>query len=376
MQKLHNSHLFVSTKALQHNFKTLQAEIGPAKQIMVMVKANGYGTDALQLVRHLLGFGITCVGVAHVSEAIQLRLQGVSCAIFVLHASIDELDLCVQYDLDIGVDTMQTIEKLQNAAIKNNAKCRLHLHVNTGMSRFGCHESQAVTLAQKITDCPNLILEGIMTHFSCADDPQADQFTLKQHTLLLKVVDALNKKQLYPKHIHASNSSASLRFSFSEYSMARIGLALYGIDPTIDPIRKAPSSHTLQPALTLTTTITSIQQCQKEDPVSYGATYKVRHENTRLAVLPIGYYDGIHRSYSGKAYVVIHGKKAPFVGMICMDFMMVDITNIPEAKLGDTATIFGPTPGALSIEAFAALGNTIPHELMTCLGPRIARIFT
>lgn len=222
-------------------------------------------------------------------------------------------------------------------------------------------------------DCPSLILEGAMTHFACSDNPDDDAFTFQQSHKFDEVIALLKSHGINPKWVHAANSSAVMRFDFPQYNMVRIGLAVYGLYCS-EAVKKAMD---LRLALTLVSRVVGLNVCKVGDTISYGRSYKVEKEEQKIAVLPIGYFDGLHRNYSGKGYVIIRGQKAPMVGKICMDFMMVDVTDIANVSIGDSVLIFGEDEYGqyLPPENLALQGDSIVHELITCLGPRIQRIF-
>lgn len=241
------------------------------------------------------------------------------------------------------------------------------------MSRFGCKHEQALQLAKKIHSSQNLTLEGVMTHFSSAENPHEDAFTLQQARTLESVVAELKEAGIEPNWVHACNSSATIRFGFSQFNMIRIGLAAYGLHTS----NTTKALLELKPAISLISRIVGINECTKGDSISYGRSFTIDKEKARVAVLPIGYFDGLHRNYSGKASVMIRGKHAPMIGKICMDYMMVDISDNPSAEIGDPVLIFGEDEVGhyLSPEELAEKGGSIVHELMTCLGPRIRRLF-
>jgi alanine racemase/UDP-N-acetylmuramoyl-tripeptide--D-alanyl-D-alanine ligase len=205
------------------------------------------------------------------------------------------------------------------------------------MSRFGCRPEEALALARLIKDCPFLEFEGIMTHFACADNPEDDDFTRQQATTFEKVIQEMQQKGIHVPWKHAANSAGAVRFHYPQFNMVRIGLAVYGLYAS----EATKSALELRLALSLTSRIVGVNLCKTGETISYGRSYKVRNDNQRIAVLPIGYFDGLHRNYSGKGHVLIRGQKAPMVGKICMDFMMVDVTQIPNATVGDSVLIFG-----------------------------------
>lgn len=368
-----NNLCVVNLAAVQSNIESIRKKLPECTRIMVMVKASAYGTDDLRMAKFLYSCGIDILGVSYVDEAVSLIQGGVKQEIFVLHAAPYEAKKIVQWNLETGVSDLPFVRLLNQEAQKANRRIKVHLHVDTGMCRFGCRPEEALVIAQAIEQASHLELEGIMTHFSCSDVPHEDAFTVEQAKKLDAVIGNLQDHGIKPKWRHAANSGGALRFSFPQYNMVRLGLAVFGLYPS----QAVQEALDLKLAVSLNTRIVGINQCLKGETVSYGRTYAVEKDAERIAVLPIGYFDGLHRNYSGKSYVLIRGQKAPMVGKICMDFMMVDVTNIHDAEIGDIALIFGEDEHGnfLSPEDLAYKGNSIMHELITCLGPRIQRMF-
>ncbi|MDP1880813.1 MAG: bifunctional UDP-N-acetylmuramoyl-tripeptide:D-alanyl-D-alanine ligase/alanine racemase [Parachlamydiaceae bacterium] len=370
---LSNNQCTINLAAIQSNIELIRKKLTADTRLMVMVKALAYGTDDVRMAKFLATCEINILGVSYVDEAIALKKEGVTQTIFSINAAPYEAVKVVKWDLEVGVNDQSMIDALGLEAEKQQKKIKVHLHINTGMSRFGCRPEEAVELAKCIVAHPFLELEGIMTHFACADDFKEDAFTEQQIHCFDQVIQELAENDIHPKWKHAANSSAALRFSLPQYNMVRIGLALYGLYAS-----EAVRDHLdLKLALTLTSKIVAINHCKKGESISYGRRYKVTRDNQKIAVLPIGYFDGFHRNYSEKAHVLIHGQSAPMVGNICMDYMMVDVTDIPSVSIGDDVLIFGEDDYGfyLSPEELATSGDSIIHELMTCLGPRISRIF-
>lgn len=368
-----NNQVIINLAVIQSNIAEIRSKLPRDMRIMVMVKALAYGTDDVRIAKFLNTCAIDILGVSYVDEGVQMRQAGIKQHIFVLNAAVCEARKAVKWDLEVGVSEPKLIAALQQHAKELQKKIKVHLHVDTGMSRFGCRPEDVLMLAKEIVSCPNLIFEGVFTHFACADDPAQDAFTHHQAKLLQNAIDILEEAGYSPRWRHACNSSATLRFGFTQFNMVRLGLAAYGLHSSL----ACREAHALRPAISLISRIVGINECRKGDGISYGRDYVVETDNARIAVLPIGYFDGLHRNYSGKGYVAIHGKKANMVGRICMDYMMVDISNIPEAKIGDQALIFGEDDNGdyIAPEELASLGGSIVHELMTCLGPRIRRFF-
>jgi len=363
----------INLSAIAQNLQILRHKAPPGTRCMVMVKAFAYGTDDIRIAKFLETCAIDILGVSYVDEGVALKRAAISQAIFVINAAIYEVAKVVKWGLEIGVNDSALIKALAAEAARENKKVKVHLHVDTGMSRFGCRPEEALLLAKQIIAHPSLQLEGIMTHFACADDPLQDAFTLSQANRFDLVIKELEKHGIHPPWRHAANSSATLRFQFPQYNMMRIGLAAYGLYSS----QTAKDSQELRLALSLISRVVGINVCKKGESISYGRSYIVEKDTQSFAVLPIGYFDGLHRNYSGKGVVIIRGQKAPMVGKICMDFMMIDVTDIPNAAPGDSVLIFGEDEYGhyLSPEDLATRGDSIIHELITCLGPRIQRIF-
>ncbi len=364
--------IIINLASIQSNIQTLRKLVGPKTRIMVMVKALAYGTDDVRIAKFLnASCEIDILGVSYVDEGVSMRLHGVTCNLFTLHASSQEMVKALENNLEVGVSSSEQIHAAQKAAEKLNKRFKLHLHVDTGMKRMGCTPEEALSLAELINNDPRLILEGIFSHLAASDNPNEDDFTKRQTSTLLNVYKQLQQNGIHVNYCHASNSSATMRFPNPEFNMVRVGLAAYGLHTS-----HATQDIPLRPAISLLSKIVAFNTAYENDTVSYGRTHTIQ-KTTRIAVLPIGYFDGLHRNYSGKGHVLIRGKKAPMIGRICMDYMMVDVGHIPDAALEDQALIFGEDEKGLYIspEELAHAGGSIVHELMTCLGPRIQRLF-
>lgn len=368
-----NNQCLINLAAIESNIATIRKKLAPKTRMLVMIKALAYGTNDIRMGQFLNSCGIDILGVSYTDEGVALKRAGITQAIFVISTAAYEAAKVVKWDLEVGVSEKALITALSEEAVRQNKKVKLHLHVDTGMSRFGCRPEEALTLAQYIQSLPGLILDGIMTHFACADDPASDAFTVTQANCFEQVIKQIKNAGIDIPWCHAANSSAVMRFNFPQFNMVRLGLAVYGLYPS----EATKQSMDLRLALSLVSRVVGINLCREGETISYGRSYTVKRHEQRIAVLPIGYFDGLHRNYSGKGSVMIRGKKAPMVGKICMDFMMVDITDIPNVAIGDSVLIFGEDEYGhyVSPEELAASGDSIIYELITCLGPRIQRIF-
>lgn len=368
-----NHECLVDLGRIHHNIETLKSYVGMSTRMMVIIKAAAYGTDDVRMAQFLSDCGIDIIGLAFVDEAIDLKRQGICLECFVLNAAPYEFEKVVAYDLTIAVSSLEEIQGLSQEAKRQGKQIKAHLHVNTGMGRFGCQPKDSIKLAQCIDASDSLILDGLMTHFSSADDPIEDPFTLNQIETFEHVHHSLLSEGLSPRWIHAQASNGAIRFPMPFCNMVRIGIAIYGF-------MDSPASEgllPLKPAITLKTRIVGINALERGDSISYGRIYRVQKDRETIAVLPLGYFDGLRRIYSEQGHVIIRGHIAPMVGQICMDFMMVDVTEIPDVQVGDQALVFGEDQEGhvINPEVLARRSGTITRELLTSLGPRIQRVF-
>jgi alanine racemase len=356
-----HSQLQIRLSAIEANLEQVRLQL-PGTRIMAMVKAAGYGTDGSLLAKSLSRMGVDIVGVAYVHEAVALRRAGVTQSIFVLYAAPEEASICAEEDLEVAVSDPRLIEALYQAAGQRTIRC--HLHVDTGMTRLGCRLAEALSLAQRIQAAPQLQLEGLMTHLATADDPNQDAFTRSQIDRFETVRLQLAAEGLLPRWVHAANSAAAMRQQLPHCNMVRLGMGMLGM------------ADWGQPAACLISSLAAIHQCQPGDTISYGRTYTVDRQE-RIGVVPLGYFDGLHRHYSGRAHLMVRGKPAPLAGTICMDFLMVSLKEIPEACVGDRVVLFGTDDNGQSASPsqLATQGQTSVYELLACLGPRVQRVF-
>lgn len=358
--------------AVRHNIAAIKRHLPPTNRVMMMVKANGYGAGAVPVTEFVIRNGVDIVGVTHIDEAIELRRAGINCDIFVFNATVPDIDKLLRWNVEIAVSNVTFLHALARRAASANKTAKVHVHLDSGMTRLGAPLADAITIASEAHRLDHLHLEGLLTHFPSADDPSQDAFTKSQAQLLSRLVKELAGRGITVPWVHAANSAGALRFELPFCNMVRLGIAAYGVLPS----SKMSSIPDLKCAVSLTSPIVGINTPAAGATVSYCRQHTVRQDNARIGVIPLGYYDGIHRLYSGKNAVLIDGKPAPMVGAVCMDYFMVDLTDHPEAKVGDRALIFGSegVSDGIRPEKFAENGGTIAHELMTCIGLRVPRI--
>jgi alanine racemase len=280
--------------------------------------------------------------------------------IFVISISPSEAADAAAYSLSPSISNQEEAEALNQQGRQHNKIIPVHLHLDTGMNRFGSSIGEANNLYTTIMQASNLCLEGLWTHFVSAESEMFDSFSFKQILCFKQFLDSLPIK---PKWIHIANSAGAVRFDLSFCNLARIGLGYVGYGTSLPTANKA---------LSLTTRLSAIKYAQKGESVSYHRSHIVTQDNTRIGVIPFGYFDGFPRVLSGQGYVLICGKKAPIIGVICMDFTMIDLSNIPEANVGDQVTIFDSN---LSPEVIASWAQTDVREILAHLPHRIKRVW-
>ncbi|MBB65627.1 MAG: alanine racemase [Waddliaceae bacterium] len=341
--------------------------------LIAMIKGNGYGTDLYELAYTATKEGIDVLGVAYLSEALYLQKHAIDARIFIIHPSLQDHEELVYHGFECQVGSLQEIQSLELAGQSQSRKAKVHLNVNTGIGRFGSTPNEALELAIYIDKSPFLHLIGLMTHPASAESPEDDEYTQKQFDQYQLVLKQMQKKNIFPPMLHCENTAASTRHSPSASTHIRVGLGLLGISPSKECAKDLP----LDLALTLRSQIIHITSHQKGEYVGYGKSYQIQRDKTRIASVALGYHDGLHRLYSNRGKVWVNGQFAPLVANICMDMCMVDISDIPTAKLGSSVLFFGKEEGKLIQDPcdFAESGHTIAHELISCIGPRVKRVW-
>ena len=360
----------VSLSALEHNYKTLRAQLQPGCRFLGVVKADAYGHGAVTIARKLEQLGCEMLAVAELNEALELRRAGIGLPILIFGATPVELaDRVVAEGFTQTVFTPELAQALSRAAVDQGKPARIHVKLDTGMGRVGVlawDAEQAACEVAKLCEMPMLVKEGIFTHFANADGDE--EFTMLQFTRFLDVVDRLEKDYGLTFEIrHCAASAAALKYPCTHLDMVRPGIALYGHYP--DPSCQMEGQE-LRPVMSLYTRVAAVRQLPAGASVSYGCT-RVVQRDTRMAVLPIGYGDGLSRLLSNRTDVMLGGGRAPVLGRICMDMCMVDVTDLPNVQAGDVATVFGVDK---PLEEMAECLGTITYELLCDLSGRVKRI--
>lgn len=332
---------------------------------MAVVKANAYGHGLVPVATAAAEAGAERLGVALLSEAVTLRKAGLTLPLHILsETTLNEVDFVARYNLIPTVYSEQMLLALAKAGQKSNWPLRIHLKVDTGMHRVGASLEKTVALYRQAKRYPQIIVEGVFTHFACADEPQ-NKFTKQQLAVLLSL-----KSQIDVPIWHAANSGATLYLPETHLNMVRVGISMYGLRPGA-----AKLPLTLKPALSLKAKIVLRKNINKGDGVSYCLTYKAK-EPQLIGVVPLGYGDGYSRRLSNKAHVLVNGQRFPVVGNICMDQLLVAFAPQTKVSVGDEVVLIGKQNGiVITAEELASLSETINYEIVCGLNERLPRVY-
>jgi len=368
----------IDLSAIGENVRIINGILDGKSKIMAMVKADAYGHGAPFIARELELYGVDFFGVSSIDEALQLRGSGISKNILILGSTIpveDNIEMLTYYGITQTVFDFDYAEIVSNIARKCRKKLKIHIKIDTGMNRLGFkytsknNENDTLERIKSIMEFEWLEPEGIYTHFDASDEIKSN-YTNAQFALFLEIVSKLEKAGIYFEIKHAANSGATINFRETALNYVRCGLSLYGLYPS-----KATERIGLKPAMQLKTRISQLHMAKKGETVSYNRTYEAERD-ILAATLPIGYADGFARCLSNSASVLVNGKKAPVIGMICMDQSMIDVTNCGDVKENDIVTIFGEDNGEyISVDYLAGMMKTINYETICLIGKRVPRIF-
>lgn len=363
--KIHLDHL-------TYNLNQLSQNIGPKTKRCGVVKADGYGHGAVQVAQQLVKDGVDFLAVAIAQEAIELRDAGIDTPILVLtpvEASFMEELICK----DVSMTTTEPGHARQIAETSNrlNHQAKIHLKVDSGMSRIGVQDSYEGSVVLRELEEGQVDFEGIYTHFADADNMEDSSFTHDQFNHFINVVDKLQEKGYDFKIKHACNSAATIRFPNYHLDMVRLGISLYGYQPD----ESMMDLIDLKPVMTVETKIAYLKTLQPQRKVGYGCTYEVSRPS-QIATLILGYADGVLRTLSNTGSFIVHGQRAPIVGRVCMDQLMVDVTMTPQAEMGDRVVWFGDeTKDIYSLFDICKEAGGFHYEMLTRIGQRIPRVY-
>lgn len=366
-------YLEINMDNLTNNYNEIRRIVNPNTKIMAVIKANAYGHGSVELAKMYEKIGVDRLAVSIISEAVELRREGIKIPIQLLNYTPEsQLGLVIDNDIIQGIYTYEDAKLLSDLAVKKGKKAKIHIKIDTGMGRIGFLPNEdSIKEIVKIHELPNLEMEGMFTHFAKADETDKS-FTKIQFERFNWVSEKLEENGIELKVKHVSNSAAIIDLPEYNLDLVRPGIILYGYYPS-DEVNK--NKINLKPAMTLKAKISNIKTVPEGTGISYGHIYSTSKKSV-IATVPIGYADGYSRILSGKADVCINNKRAPIVGRICMDQMMVDITGIDNANIGDEVVLFGyDNESYPRVEELASLLGTINYEFICMMGRRIPRVF-
>lgn len=374
-----HNRVVVDLTALQDNFVAVRSRLAPEVKVMAVVKADAYGHGLEAAAGAFARAGADCFGVGTVEEGRRLRRAGIAGEIVLLlgFAPLDavEADEVVEQRLSPVIFSPDGLVELSRLAARRGRPVGVHLKLDAGMGRFGVLPAELQRLTAAVSELPGLTLAGIMAHFPLADDPEAEEQCRQQWRLLQGGVESCRPVGGPDDRlrVHMANSAGLLRFSWAHGDLVRPGLALYGYSPLPSELASGPG---LRPAMSLHSRVLQIKELPAGHGISYGHRY-ITTAPTRLAVLPVGYADGYPRGISGRAEVLLGGRRAPLLGTICMNACMADISALPAVRVGDEAVFMGRQGEEfIGADEIAAWHGTISYEILCRMGAMNQRVYT
>lgn len=370
MKDYDRTYVRVDLEAIRHNIKEAKRKIKPGTKIMAIVKADAYGHGAVPVADALRDL-VDAYGVAVIEEALELRKHGFGQMILILgYTPKSRYEELVLHDISQTVYTLSMAEELNETAKRLDKKARVHIKLDTGMGRLGFSPTEdSAEKVARISSLSHIAIEGMFSHFARADEtslePAKEQLERYRYFLQL-----LEQRGITIPVKHIANSASIMRFPEAHLDMVRSGITTYGLYPSEEVEKEAMD---LRPAMEWKSVISYLKEVEGGTPISYGGTY-VAPDKRMIATVPIGYADGLKRDLSNKGRVLIRGKYAPIVGRICMDQFMVDVTEIKEAREGDTVTIFGRDgKNSISVEEISGLSHSFNYEYVCGITKRVPR---
>ena len=363
---------------IEHNYKVIRHKINPNAMLCCVIKADGYGHGALPLAHLYEKLGADWFCVSNIEEALELRNDGISLPILILgYTPAECADILAKNNISQACYNREYAEKLSQYAVRKNIQVNIHLKIDTGMSRIGiffqdkdrdfCH----IDLAENICRLPNLIPQGIFTHFAVSDEADEGRaFTLQQFDNFMFAINELERRGITFAVRHCANSGAIIDYPQMCLDMVRAGIILYGLAPS----QKLYGKLDLKPAMELKSVVSMVKEIAENCTVSYGRTYTAP-KTQKVITVPVGYADGFIRKIAKDGYVSVNGKKAKILGRICMDQLIADADEIEDIHIGDTVTLFGNGDNVPTADDIALWTDSINYEIVCLISKRVARVY-
>ena len=368
----------IDRSALKHNIQQFRFIIGDSRKMTVVVKSNAYGHGLLEVSRLASEFGADWLGVNSLEEARAIRGSGIDLPIILLgYVPVADLEEAVENDLRLTVFNTETVEELAKITSTLKKNVYLHIKTETGVHRQGIMGKDLLPFVERIQKSPYLKIEGLSMHFANIEDTTDHSYAQSQLEKFIEYVDLLGQKDIEIPVKHVACSAATILFPETFFDMVRVGIGIYGLWPSketyLSCIQDEREPVNIKPVLTWKTRVVQIKDIPDGAFIGYGCTYKTTRP-TKLAILPVGYYDGYDRLLSNTSYVLIVGKRAPLRGRVAMNFIAVDVTDIPDVRLEDEVVLLGQQgEEKISAEYLASLCGTINYEIVTRINSKIPR---
>lgn len=368
----------IDLDALEYNYQLLRSRISPGTRLCCVIKANAYGHGAPEVARLYEQLGVDVLAVSNIEEALQLRHANIRLPILILgYTPALCVELLAKHQLTQCVYSYEYAALLSDCAARAGVTLDIHIKVDTGMGRIGFRyngseqDARSLDQIERVCALPALCAKGIFTHFASADEGEdGEEFSRRQHELFCRAIEKLDARGVRFAIKHCANSASLCDYPSTHMDMVRAGIVLYGLSPS-EQLRHGLK---LRPAMTLKSVVSHIKTLSMGDTVSYGRAF-VAKRDMKIATVPIGYADGYRRSSSqGGAALLIRGKLCPVVGRVCMDQLMVDVSELSTVCIGDEVTVFGQSP-ALTAQELAHLNGTIGYEIICSVGVRVPRVY-
>ncbi len=363
----------IDLDALTSNLASIRKRLDARVALLLVAKADAYGHGAIAVAHHAQRCGVEGIGVTTCAEALELRQAGIRCRMVILGPVFgEEAGPAIRAGIELCLPSQELCRGIEQAAFSAGRPARVHVKVDTGMGRLGVPPEEALELLEAVRSSPGLELAGVMTHFA-ATEGASSPATQEQVSRFRNLLDAARERSLLAGRnvwIHAANSAAVLSGIDPTYDAVRVGIAAYGVAP--DPRFRSEEFH---PVLSVRTRIVHLRTLRVGERVGYGGTWSAARP-TRVAVVPMGYHDGVDWRLGNRGAVLLRGRRAPMVGRISMDYTTVDVTDVPGVALGETVTVIGEEGGRrIRVEELAELIGTIPYEITCTIGRRVARTY-
>ena len=363
----------INLNAIKTNINNVKSCIGKDTKLMVIVKADAYGHGAVAVSKALENGIVDAYGVAIIEEAVELRKAGITKPILILgYTPKEQFNLVVSYDIMQTVYEFNMAKELAAEAVKQGKTAKIHIKIDTGMSRLGFSDSiESIRIINKIASLKGIYIDGLFSHFAKADEADIDSVEL-QISRFNQFDNLLRQEEIHIPTLHFANSAGVIGFPEARYNMVRCGIVTYGIYPSDEVNHNLVS---LIPAMELKSHVVYLKEVEAGTGISYGSTF-ITNRRTKVATVPVGYADGYSRNMSNVGRVIIRGQYAPIIGRICMDYFMVDVTDIEGISQNDVVTLLGRDGDcSISVETLAEWSHSFPYEMICTVGKRIPRVY-